>query len=214
MVLRTGLYLAVLALLGGALLLAATPAEPSPPPSPPPQLPPSGDPLPEALALLEQTPLPLPLSEPTLRVRKGERTLELLSGGRVLRTFPVGLGFNPVGPKRHTRDGRTPEGLYRVCLKNPESKYYLALGLSYPSARDAEAAYREGRITRADRDTVVAAEASRSCPPWGTPLGGAIVIHGRGASADWTLGCVALEDGDMRLLYDAVPVGTPVLIEP
>lgn len=210
---RAGIFLMLLALLGGGLLLvAAAPGEAPVPPPAPPQEP--ADPMPEALALLERTPIPQPLPGPRIRVRKSDRLLELLSGGRVVRTFPVGLGPNPTGAKRHTRDGRTPEGEYRVCLKNPESKYYLALGLSYPSSRDAEAAYREGRITRADRDAVAAAEASGSCPPWDTPLGGAIVIHGRGASADWTLGCVALEDADMRLLYDAVPVGTPVSLEP
>jgi len=213
MTLRLGLFAGTLALLAGLLLLAA--AAPGSPPVPPPApRAPSSDPLPEAMAQLERTPLPLPLAAPRIRVRKSARTLELLSGSRVLRTFPVGLGPNPTGPKRAARDGRTPEGEYRICLKNPLSRYYLALGLSYPSARDAERAFAEDRLSPHDRDAVVAAEGASACPPWDTALGGAIVIHGRGASADWTLGCIALEDADMRLLYDAVPVGTPVLIEP
>lgn len=213
MALRLSLFLAALALLTGLFVLAgATPGAPPAPPAVPPTVP--EDPLPEALSQLERTPLPLPLTTPRLRVDKSERKIELLSGGRVVRTFPVGLGPNPLGPKRSARDGRTPEGEYRVCLKNPQSKYYLALGLNYPSAGDAERAFAEGRFSRADRDAVASADASSGCPPWDTSLGGAIVIHGRGASADWTLGCIALEDADMRILYDAVPVGTPVTIEP
>jgi len=213
MMLRLALFASVLLLLAGLLLLAAAAPDSSPAPPPAPPTAPA-DPLPQALAQLERTPLPLPVVAPRIRVKKSARALELLSGDRVLRTFPVGLGPYPSGPKRTARDGRTPEGEYRVCLKNPLSRYYLALGLSYPSARDAERAFAEGRLSRRDRDFVVAAEEATGCPPWDTPLGGAIVIHGRGASADWTLGCIALEDADMRLLYDAVPVGTPVSIEP
>ncbi|HLA09634.1 MAG TPA: L,D-transpeptidase [Pyrinomonadaceae bacterium] len=41
-----------------------------------------------------------------------------------------------------------------------------------------------------------------------------LYIHGNGAQSDWTLGCVALENGDIRELYDAVDVGTPVIIKP
>ncbi len=52
------------------------------------------------------------------------------------------------------------------------------------------------------------------CPPWNTRLGGEIFIHGRGSGSDWTLGCVALDDADMKELYDAVSLGTPVIIHP
>ena len=51
-------------------------------------------------------------------------------------------------------------------------------------------------------------------PPWDTPLGGEIFIHGGGSGSDWTWGCVALDDDDVRELYRAVRVGTPVTIEP
>ena len=51
-------------------------------------------------------------------------------------------------------------------------------------------------------------------PPQDTPLGGLIYIHGNGSSADWTWGCVALENHEIRELYDAVNIGTPVTINP
>ena len=50
-------------------------------------------------------------------------------------------------------------------------------------------------------------------PPQNTLLGGDIYIHGRGAGSDWTWGCVALDDKDIRELFDVVPIGTPVKIE-
>lgn len=45
-------------------------------------------------------------------------------------------------------------------------------------------------------------------------MGGGIFIHGNGAKRDWTLGCIALEDEDVRELFDATPVCTPVIIKP
>ena len=43
---------------------------------------------------------------------------------------------------------------------------------------------------------------------------GEIYIHGHGARSDWTWGCVALENEEMRELFEAVSVGTPVAIKP
>jgi lipoprotein-anchoring transpeptidase ErfK/SrfK len=55
---------------------------------------------------------------------------------------------------------------------------------------------------------------ARKAPPQNTRLGGDIYIHGHGSSSDWTWGCVALENEDIRELFDAVNVGTPVTIQP
>ncbi len=164
--------------------------------------------------LLNRTPLPKPLISPRLVIHKRDRLLSVYSETEEIRTFPIGLGPRPYGPKRHEHDGRTPEGSYYVCSKNPNSKYYLALGISYPNAEDAALGLQNRLISRRQYEQIIQAIASQSCPPWDTALGGAIVIHGRGASADWTLGCVGLEDGDMRVLFDAIPVGTPIIIEP
>ena len=72
---------------------------------------------------------------------------------------------------------KTPEGDYRVCLKNPTSRFHLSLGLNYPNAADAQVGLKEKRITRAQRDAIVAASKGRGCPPWDTQLGGEIFIH-------------------------------------
>ena len=143
---------------------------------------------------------------------KSRHTLELFSGSTLLRTYPVGLGMNPVDPKRRQWDLCTPEGHYLICAKNPNSKYTLGLVLNYPNADDARRGVREGLISASEGDAILAALKRGECPPMNTPLGGDIVIHGRGAGNDWTAGCVALEDGDVRELYGAVDVGTPVEI--
>src|SRR5512133_1427848 len=70
-------------------------------------------------------------------VLKGERRLELHLDGKVVKTYRVGLGANPTGTKLRQGDGRTPEGTFYVCVKNPQSKFHLSLGLSYPTPADA-----------------------------------------------------------------------------
>lgn len=153
-------------------------------------------------------------SESRIVVLKGERTLLLYAGDRLLERFPIGLGPRPAGDKSREGDGATPEGEYTVCVKNPQSRYHLSVGLDYPNADDADRALAEGRIGEAEHRRIVEALTRGRCPPWDTPLGGEIYVHGHGAGADWTLGCVALDDADMERLYDAVRIGTPVTIEP
>jgi murein L,D-transpeptidase YafK len=101
-----------------------------------------------------------------------------------------------------------------VFVKNPNSSYFLSLGVSYPNPEDAARGLRDGLITRRQHDAIVAAHRARRMPPQTTALGGLIYIHGNGSSSDWTLGCVALDDEDMKELYTAVERGAPVTILP
>jgi hypothetical protein len=140
------------------------------------------------------TPLPHPLVRPHLRVLKSAHRLELYSEEKLLRAYPVGLGMNGNGKKRRQWDLCTPEGKYTICAKNPNSKYYLALVLSYPNEADAARALAEGLITRAQCDEIASAIRKGSCPPRNTPLGGDIVIHagaraptGRPGASRWTM---------------------------
>ena len=94
------------------------------------------------------------------------------------------------------------------------SRFTLSLGLSYPGPADAERGLAEGVITAEQQSRIIAAWEARATPPWNTRLGGEIMIHGRGSQADWTAGCVALDDTDIRELYRVIPVGTPVEIRP
>ena len=160
-----------------------------------------------------QAPLRLPLVEPKIVVTKSKRRLALYSAGKVARIYRIGLGFNPVDDKTREGDGCTPEGEFYIFARNSRSAYYLSLGISYPNIENAARGLRDGLITPAQYDGIVSANRKRIMPPQDTPLGGQIYIHGRGAQNDWTWGCVALEDEDMRELFDAVAVGTEVIIE-
>ena len=163
---------------------------------------------------INRRPLKLPLSEPKIVVEKGARRLTLYSGGERVRVFRAALGFEPAGDKVKQGDGRTPEGDFYVCMKNERSKFYLSLGLSYPNAEDAERGLRDGLITRAQHRQIVDAVARGAKPPWDTALGGDIFIHGGGTASDWTWGCVALDNEHIKELFDAVPLGTKVVVEP
>jgi murein L,D-transpeptidase YafK len=73
-------------------------------------------------------------------VLKSERTLTLMSNGKVLNTYKIALGGDPVGPKIKAGDKKTPEGDYVVDSKNAKSRFHLALHISYPNAADRERA--------------------------------------------------------------------------
>lgn len=134
-------------------------------------------------------------------VRKSERRLYLMHGDKVLRSYRVALGLNPVGPKEQEGDSRTPEGHYILTRRNPRSDYFLSIQVSYPNDKDLQRA-RRGRLTP----------------------GGAIMIHGlpnelRREPAyyehrDWTDGCIAVSDSDMLEIWLMTPPGTPIDIEP
>ena len=147
-------------------------------------------------------------------IRKKRRKLYLLDGDAVLLCAPVGLGPHPTGAKARKGDGKTPEGVYSICLVKPDGKYGRSLGLNYPNLADAAAALREQAIDPETFHAFVRAAETNGRPPWGTALGGEIYIHEGGAQADWTQGCVALETRDMDALYSHYPEITQVEIRP
>lgn len=130
-------------------------------------------------------------------VDKSQRKMYLLHHRDVLKSYDVGLGFTPQGHKVKEGDGRTPEGNYTIDRRNPNSNYYLSIGIDYPNVHD-----------------VAKARAA------GVKPGGDIFIHGgpRRASQmrrqDWTAGCIAVKDGEMRDIYAMVKDGTPISILP
>jgi murein L,D-transpeptidase YafK len=160
------------------------------------------------------TALPATIREPRIVVHKARRELLVYSGSTLLQTYRAALGGNPVPPKTRQGDRATPEGRYVICRKNPQSRFVLSLGLSYPNAADAERGLAAGLITRPEHRRILESARTGACPPWNTPLGGEIFIHGSGSASDWTLGCVALDDDDIRELFPRIPTGTPVVIEP
>ncbi len=127
-------------------------------------------------------------------VQKGQRKVYLMSGGDVIRSYDMGMGWAPQGHKQFEGDGKTPEGLYFIDRRNPNSNYHLSVGISYPNRRDYENAIRQGRKP-----------------------GGDIFIHGEGgkrtsSKRDWTAGCIAVKDKEIEEIYAMVREGTPIHI--
>ncbi|MCA9488642.1 MAG: L,D-transpeptidase family protein [Myxococcales bacterium] len=186
----------------------------------------AADPLPEGCVATTAA-LPTPQIERlkgdrVLVVAKAARRLMLFDGGELSvvdgspACWSVALGYDyPDGHKRVMGDRRTPEGWYTTSDR-PWSAFYGAITIHYPGVEDAEAGARDGRITSAQRDSIVAAHRKGVLPPMETRLGGKILIHGGGNSADWTLGCVAMEDRELDGLRATLPKGmrTDVLILP
>lgn len=152
--------------------------------------------------------------ESYILVYKARRILQLWQGEEMIGEYDIALGFEPVGHKGREGDGKTPEGEYYVCMKNPNSKYYLSLGVSYPGIPDAQRGLERGLITQDEHDKIVRAIDSGGTPPWNTALGGQIMIHGCGSHADWTEGCIAVENQMMDILWESCNVGTQIVIYP
>ena len=128
-----------------------------------------------------------------IQVFKGERRMQLLHDRQLLREYKFELGFAPVGHKEFEGDGRTPEGSYRIDRRNPNSRFHLSLGISYPNRNDFAHARSQGRDP-----------------------GGDIFIHGTPdgwvGQKDWTWGCIAISNDEMDEVFAMVQTGTLVTI--
>jgi murein L,D-transpeptidase YafK len=141
-----------------------------------------------------------PLADKVL-VEKGKRQLHLLKNGVPFRTFKIALGLAPEGDKEREGDQKTPEGIYLLDARNPESDYFLSIHISYPNAADR-------------------AEARKL----GVNPGSAIMIHGQPnnptfsqafyAREDWTNGCIAVSNSDMIDIWLMTPDSVPIEIVP
>jgi murein L,D-transpeptidase YafK len=148
-----------------------------------------------------ESPLPKATVADRLVVEKGARRLLLFSHGRVVKTYRISLGHNPVGRKEREGDGRTPEGLYRIDQRKERTCCFRSLHISYPDSADR-----------------------RRASSAGVDAGGLVMVHGLGRGFawvgklhrfyDWTNGCVAVTNQEMAELWRAVPVGTPIELRP
>ncbi|MBI4515869.1 MAG: L,D-transpeptidase [Deltaproteobacteria bacterium] len=153
---------------------------------------------------------------PVIEVWKAKHEMWLKQDGRISRRFRIYLGRQIEATKEHQGDGRTPVGKYYVAEKRAKSSFRRFLGISYPNIDDAERAFAERLITADQWADILFANLRGQVPPWQTPLGGRVGIHGHGGrddfGFDWTKGCIAVSDDDIDYLYARVPVGAPVII--
>ena len=129
-------------------------------------------------------------------VQKSARRMYLLHEENVLKAYKVDLGFAPQGDKKVEGDGKTPEGNYTIDRRNPNSDFYLSIGISYPNEQDIAEARALGQLP-----------------------GGDIFIHGGrrrtdSRKPDWTYGCISVSNREMKTVYAMVNDGTPITITP
>lgn len=136
-------------------------------------------------------------------VEKAARRLTLLESGRVLKTYRVALGRDPLGPKQRQGDGKTPEGEFVLDWRNPNSRFHRSLHISYPSPDDLERGRHEGY------------DPGDSIMIHGLPNGlGWVGTHHLRIWGDWTNGCIAVTNDEIEEIWRAVPDGTPIEIRP
>ncbi len=151
---------------------------------------------------------------PEIYVYKEKRRLYVVQSNVMVRNYPIGLGFNPVGDKESEGDGRTPEGDFFICRKDPVSRFSKALVLNYPDREHAERALFAGILSPLEFKEILIAAERKATPPYSTKLGGQLYIHAGGAYKDWTPGSIALYNSDMDELFKIAFTGTPVHIRP
>ncbi len=134
-------------------------------------------------------------------VKKSQRRLYLMDGNKIVRSYKIALGLEPVGPKERDGDFRTPEGWYRLVRRNPRSEFFLSIQISYPNTADL----RRAQLHH-----------------W--QPGGSIMIHGLPNHLknslrsyrrnDWTDGCIAVSDANIMEIWLLTRDGMPIDILP
>jgi murein L,D-transpeptidase YafK len=149
----------------------------------------------------EHPPLPAGARADLIVVDKAERRLALMRDGEVLKSYRVALGGDPRGHKQREGDGRTPEGRYAIDGRSPASSFHRALHVSYPDGQDRARAAASGDSPGGD----IMIHGIRNGLGWLGPLHRLV---------DWTDGCIAVTDPEIREIWRAVPTGTPIEIRP
>jgi len=145
--------------------------------------------------------LPKDVQADRVLIEKSAHRLTLYAAGQVLAVYPVSLGRGGAGPKTREGDRLTPEGVYKISGRNPQSAYHLSLRISYPDEADKKRAAAAGVNPGSD----IMIHGIRNGFGW---LG---ILH---RYADWTQGCIALTNPEIAQLWRAVPDGTVVDIRP
>ncbi len=128
-----------------------------------------GKPVRERLAPdFQQAGVSYPPSRMALVAIKDARKLELWAANegealRLIREYEVRAASGQLGPKLREGDRQVPEGVYRIVLLNPNSRYHLSLRVSYPNDFDLAQAAREGRTEPGTDIMIHGGARSRGC---------------------------------------------------
>lgn len=153
--------------------------------------------------------------------------MQLYYSGKLIKTYIIGLGQEPIGHKQQQGDNRTPEGDYRIIEKavGPfnETNPYLGtrwMRINYPNNTDAKSGLDKKYISQDEYNKIVAQNKAGLQPLKTTKLGGGIGIHGWYGSwpgddkQDLTWGCITMQNDQVEDLYPRVGVQTRLIIWP
>lgn len=164
--------------------------------------------------------LPVPEDTIWLHIDLRSRQLDVVRGEEIIKTIPhFAIGVNGAESLRVRGSSITPTGEFRIERINPYSQFHTFLGINYPNPSVADQALSQGLITEAEAQRIQRYYSRHRLSYPNTSLGGHIGIHGLGQRdpflhqrTDWTEGCVAVENDQIRSLSRLVTVDTPVLI--
>lgn len=145
-----------------------------------------------------------------LVVNKQKERMILYYDNEIEKVFLVGVGYNKQD-KVKEGDKATPEGEFRIWVKDPGSSYNYAMELNYPLPEDAERGLESGLINQEEYDAIIYAHNHEMRPPQYTSLGGLIRIHGGDYNFTW--GCVSVSDEESEYLFNVIPEGSLVVIK-
>ena len=128
--------------------------------------------------ILQKNQILMPNLEIFICVFKKQQIIELWGKNKkdkeyiFLKEYPFCSFSGKLGPKRKQGDNQVPEGFYHINRFNPNSNFYLSLGINYPNRSDK---------ILGDQDNP----------------GGDIFIHGNCV----TIGCIPITDDLIKELY-------------
>lgn len=133
--------------------------------------------------------------------------LEIREKEKTLQSFEAGYGLKSSLFKTKKGDFLTPEGIYEIKSIRPSQRYFYFVELSYPNENDISWAYFKGELE---------AESSLKVNHLGNDIG----IHGGGPTKivkgkrnlNWTQGCIALSNEDLKIILPLLKPGQKVFI--
>lgn len=146
--------------------------------------------------------LKAPVLVDRILVEKSKNKLHLLANGKLVKSYFVSLGFSPTGHKAQEGDGKTPEGVYKIEYKNPNSAFYLALKVSYPN--DFDEYFAKNHKVRPGGFIMV-----HGFPKNEDERRKVEIVHGK---VNWTEGCMGMTNSEIEEVFSLVPEGTPIEI--
>ena len=159
-----------------------------------------------------------------LRISKQNNELIVERAGERVKTYRIASGKGGRGAKRRQGDNKTPVGAYRITQARESGRFHYFMHLDYPNLIDAWRGYKDKVISAVEFKQIALAHKQGRTPPQDTGLGGFIGIHGLGRTDaeklaihegfNWTEGCIALTNEEIRELRQFIQPGMTVLIRP